>query len=323
MQKQLSILIPTFNTVCVPLVQTLAAQAECIEGLEWEIIVADDGSTDASCLSENEAIKEIRNCYFFINKINIGRAAIRNALGRKAHYSWLLFLDSDVEIPSAYFLDNYLVTIEAQSQSNGGLNGSQRRLNRSPFKPPLALNGGLIASSLSHDQKVAENLRYRYEKACEHKLRAEERAKHPYRSFRSTNFIVSKEVFERCKFDEALTTYGYEDVLFGKSLRENGVQILHIDNPIAYTEYEDNAAFLAKTEEAMRTLSSLYSTLDGYSPIISLCKTICRLHLQGLLVRLFEARKAAWRSNLLSVNPSLLLFKLYKLGYFLTVHTRP
>lgn len=46
MKKELSILIPTFNDICVDLVQALARQCESIQRLKYEIIVADDGSTN-------------------------------------------------------------------------------------------------------------------------------------------------------------------------------------------------------------------------------------------------------------------------------------
>ena len=43
---QLSILIPTYNDDCRELVASLQQQADNISGLEYEILVADDGSTD-------------------------------------------------------------------------------------------------------------------------------------------------------------------------------------------------------------------------------------------------------------------------------------
>lgn len=41
----LSILIPTYNDDCYELVQALALQAKALNLADWEIIVADDGST--------------------------------------------------------------------------------------------------------------------------------------------------------------------------------------------------------------------------------------------------------------------------------------
>jgi hypothetical protein len=41
-------------------------------------------------------------------------------------------------------------------------------------------------------------------------------------------------------FDERIRNYGYEDVLLGKRLKENKIDILHIDNPLILDNYESN-----------------------------------------------------------------------------------
>ena len=55
-QNALSILIPTYNYCCLSLVESLHAQATAQDGLSFEILVADDGSTDAATVSANRAI---------------------------------------------------------------------------------------------------------------------------------------------------------------------------------------------------------------------------------------------------------------------------
>ena len=58
MKRELSILIPTFNDVCNDVVKELQRQASQIEGLSYEIVVADDGSTDTEAMAANEAIAD-------------------------------------------------------------------------------------------------------------------------------------------------------------------------------------------------------------------------------------------------------------------------
>lgn len=53
MINSLSILIPTYNNVCFELVKTLQAQAALLSDFEYEILVADDGSTDLSTITGN------------------------------------------------------------------------------------------------------------------------------------------------------------------------------------------------------------------------------------------------------------------------------
>ena len=51
--NQLSILIPTYNKVCLELVKNLQAQASLLPYFEYEILVADDGSTDKTTVENN------------------------------------------------------------------------------------------------------------------------------------------------------------------------------------------------------------------------------------------------------------------------------
>ena len=56
-RKGLSILIPTYNNVCAELVRALQHQASAQEGLAFEVLVADDGSSHRATVKANrEAI---------------------------------------------------------------------------------------------------------------------------------------------------------------------------------------------------------------------------------------------------------------------------
>ena len=73
-------------------------QCEDIEGLRYEIIVADDGSTDKHTCHINKEILELENARYILRKENVGRAAIRNFLAKEASYEWLLFIDGDMTV---------------------------------------------------------------------------------------------------------------------------------------------------------------------------------------------------------------------------------
>ena len=79
----LSILIPTYNDECVTLVDDLRQQAEQ-SGIVFEILVGDDGSTDAEVIEKNRKICKWPHCHYLIQIQNIGRAAIRNFLAKEA-----------------------------------------------------------------------------------------------------------------------------------------------------------------------------------------------------------------------------------------------
>ena len=106
-KKELSILIPNYNNVCVELVAVLQQQAEAL-GIDYEILVADDASPKKNTILLNQPINELPHCRYIIKEANTGSAATRNYLGQQSQYHWLLFLDCDITIPDDHFLERYM-----------------------------------------------------------------------------------------------------------------------------------------------------------------------------------------------------------------------
>ena len=287
----LSILIPTYNDLCVNLVDELRQQAEQT-GIAFEILVADDGSTDTDIIRENSEITQWEHCHYLRQAENIGRAAIRNFLAKEAHYDWLLFIDSDMSMVRTDYLSEY-ISMEGADVIDGG----------------VAIGGDADA--------LKGNLRYRYEKAAEHEHTVEIRQQNPYRDFHTANFLIRRDLMLTHPFDERFRYYGYEDVLFGKQLRGDHIAITHIDNPMGFCTFESNPDFVAKTEEGLRTLRQFRDELRGYSRLITLVEGI-HLPIIISLIRCWHRLFGKWeRKNLCGSHPSLRLFSLYKLGYFL------
>lgn len=289
----LSVLIPTYNQVCLPLVcklQTLLVRA----AIDYEIIVADDGSTDAATIEANSPINELPCCAYIIRSENVGRAAIRNFLAQTARHSHLLFIDSDMTVIDDSFIERYLEHL-GESVVDGGV---------SIGGAPESLKG---------------NLRYLYETAEAPKHTHEERQKSPYQHLHTANLLIPRTLMLQYPFDERFRHYGYEDVLLGKSFHQHHVPIKHIDNPLGFCTFETNADFVAKTEEGLRTLHRFQEDLRGYSRLLTFVAGIHSplvLWLIRLWHRLFHR---AERHNLCSHRPSLLLFNIYRLGYYLTL----
>jgi hypothetical protein len=160
------------------------------------------------------------------------------------------------------------------------------------------------------------NLRYNYEKAAEHQHTAEKRLQQPYLDFHTANFMISRELMLRHPFDVRYRYYGYEDVAFGKSLKEGGIGILHIDNPLSFEVFETNDQFLQKTEEGLRTLYQFRAELADYSRLLQHVESLPH-PLLSLLRMLYRCFGKSIRSQLAGTHPSLFLFKIYKLGYYL------
>lgn len=292
--KAISILIPIYNSVCVKQVKELSAQAQQLN-VDYEIIVADDDSPLKDVVRGNEAINDMPNCQYIVKPTNTGSAATRNFLAAKSRYPWLLFIDCDVEISNPSFLYTYLLYID---------------------KDYDVINGGI---AVADNPLMNSNLRYIYEKAAEADHTAAKRQKQRYQEFRSTNFMIRRDVFLQNPFDERFTKSGYEDVLFGKHLKHSNAAILHIDNPVTMTEFETNPDYVLKTERNLRTLYQFRSDLRGYSRLLTLVSGIhisAILWLMRLWHRMFGAIE---RRNLCGSRPYLLVFKLYRLGYYLSL----
>ena len=186
--KQISILIPTNNGVCTQLVDDLHRQAEALS-LDYEILVADDGSDDFNVIEANRSINLLPHCQLLEQKPNRGRSAIRNFLARQARYPWLLFIDSDMVVCRNDFLKRYADTSDFQRVVDGGI---------------------VVNKTLPH------NLRSLYEKAAEGQHTADLRQRSPYQHLHTANLLVKRETLLRHPFDERFRHYGYEDVLLGK-----------------------------------------------------------------------------------------------------------
>ena len=289
----LSILIPSYNNVCVDQVKDLQKQAQRL-GIDYEIVVADDASPDKSSIQANEIINEWPHCRFIVKETNTGSAATRNFLAQNSQYRLMLFLDADIHIPNDCFLKNYL------QECHEGV-----------------VNGGI---SICSDDSLQSCLRYIYEKDAEPLHTAERRQQNKYQEFRSTNFVIDRESFQKCPFDERFTKSGYEDVLFGKHLKQKRIPVTHIDNPVVMRTFENNPDYITKMERNLRTLYQFREELKGYSRLLTLDKGIHIPVVKWLIRGWHRVFGPLERRNLCGPHPSLRLFKLYKIGYFLSLN---
>ena len=106
-KQELSVLIPTYNHVCVTLVKQLLPLLEAAT-VSYEVLVADDGSTDADTIAGNQVINQMAHCRYIVRQENAGRAAIRNFLVQEAKYAYVLFIDSDMTILNDQLIRRYL-----------------------------------------------------------------------------------------------------------------------------------------------------------------------------------------------------------------------
>lgn len=302
----LSILLPSYNNVCVSLVQALQRQADALWGkldkpFRYEIIVADDGSTDAACIDANRVIGDMLHCRYLRMEQNVGRAQIRNVLISESRGDYVLLIDSDLFLCD----DNYLYKY-ATSTADVVYGGTR-----------IGGEGLVMVDNEANTENLKGNLRYIYEKKAEPSHRAVFRQLRPNQEISVCNLYARRDIMEAHPFDSRFKAYGYEDVLFGKRLAESGIEVTHIDNPVLINEFEPNSVFVKKTEEAILTLCRFEQDLEGYSNLKTKVTTLGRYIPLSLFRLWHRIMKNKEKRNLTGSKPSLLLFKLYKLGFFL------
>jgi glycosyltransferase involved in cell wall biosynthesis len=290
--KMISILIPTYNYNVFPLVANLQKQCEVLK-IDYEILVFDDASKNKKKLEDNEKINLLENCSFQILEKNIGRSKIRNLLAEKAKYDWLLFLDADTFPSNSDFIAKYLAVFHERNS--------------------------VVFGGIKYPDNNSKNFTLRHKYGTQREsLPLYERLKNPYKSFITMGFAIKKEVFQKIKFNEKLTGYGYEDSVFGFELQKNNIPLLHIDNPVIHLNLENNDDFINKSELALQNLLNFYESGAIDDETVKILKTYLKLKKRNLIfgVRLFfSISKKYLLKNLNSPRPSLFLFDLYRLGY--------
>lgn len=291
----LSILIPIYNYNSYPLVQELHKQSlEC--NINFEILCQDDASNQIE--SENQKINSIENCNFSRNNLNLGRGKNINSLAEKAKFKWLLIMDCDTHPTKNNYIQNYISEIkDAEKVVFGGIEYQKE-------KP-------------ANDQL----LRWFYGIARE-SLSVEKRKTNPNGNALTSNILIQKSVFISNKFDESITKYGYEDLVFLSDLKKKGIAVKHIDNPTYHLGLETSQQFLEKTKTALENLkliTEITSLASSESKLLRVSILLKRLYLVSLISFVFKKTEQNIERNLLSQKPSLWLFDLYKLGYYCTI----
>lgn len=285
----LSVLIPTYNRECVLLADELSGQIEAC-GLDAEVVVLDDGSTNMNVLAENAAIDDIPHCRYVVSPKNQGIARSRNRLMDEAKGDFLLFLDSDVWPTNDTFLKKYLEAAEGSDVVVGGLD---YRRGEEAVANPLRLSYGISSEVRSVEQRVKE----------------------PYAAFISSSFLITRRVSEIVRFDETFDRYGHEDTLFGSALKDAGLSIKHIDNTVFHDVTDSAEQYLSKVRIAIQSLSMHAEQLRGHSRLLSLYYLLLKLRLTKPVYGIFQNFRGPMERHLLGKRPTVAVLSIYKISY--------
>ena len=297
----ISILIPTYNYNTLPLVEELHRQAVS-ESIEFEIIVADDGSPINENNEINSKINQITNCRFERNKVNLGRGQNRNSLIQKAKYDWILLMDCDTFPKEKNFIKTYIERVKTKDEK--------------------AIFGGIIY----YDEKPKDDemLRWIFGKSRE-EIPLPKRLANPFHYALISNILVQKEVLLSHPFDNAIFNYGYEDIVFILGLKREEIALGHIENPAYHLNLEKSAIFLEKFHSSLQNLKLVLDKniiTPEDTALTQIYVGLKRFHLVKIAAFGFGIFKNLYTKNLLSKNPSLFIFDVYRLGYFCQINSR-
>ena len=278
----LSILIPCYNFNVYKLVKDIYKQAKVLN-IKYEIICIEDGSSKTF---NNSKLKDLKNVYYLVNKNNIGRSKIRNLLAEKSKYNWLLFIDCDSEIVNKNYILKY---VNNTKKSNIIYYG--KTVNPTKYK------------------KNDNSLHWKYGKKVE--------SKRKIKVFSSHHFLIEKKIFNTIHFDNKIEKYGHEDTIFYYQLKQKKYKFKFIDNPLIHAGLEKNKNYIIKTEQSIKNLIELEQRYDlNEIKIVKISKILSYFYINYILIFIFSKLETFLYKNLISKNPSLILFQFYKLGFY-------
>lgn len=293
----ISILIPIYNRSVVTLVDRLYDQCSKL-GIPFEFLCYDDVSQE-KYKAKNRSIGQKMGISYIELSNNLGRAKIRNWLGKNARYEWLIFMDCDSGVDHATYVKKYVESIGKADLVYGGTSYQK--------KAPA----------------VKKRLHWKYGKNVEAES-IQIRRNSGFDSFRSNNFMISRDVFMEHLFDESIEGYGYEDILMAQEMKQMGKTILHIDNPLVHKGLENRDVFLKKTEKAIWNLSKMYSEGKLKTRLTRHYEKLVDWGLLPLIKFLDSKLIGSYFQNRLQIdNPSIFALQWFKLQLFVKFQNEP
>ncbi len=285
----ISILVPCFDYNAYPLISILEKQALMLK-IKFEIICIDDGSF-SSKNEINQKINLLTNSKFIESRKNRGRIKNRLLLAEKSQYEWLIFLDVDSLPIEENFLKNYVDQLNKGTVIFGGCK----------YKKPMNENHNLRYVFGVQREEIISNIRN----------------KKPYKYVLSRNFLCKRNILISALSSIKTISYG-NDYIFGSILKNMGVDIIHIDNPVLINNIDENQIFVKKTHHALDNLISSYNNKIIKKHSISILRAYIILDIllmKKIFVKLTDIFKNLLKRNLYKKNPNLFLFDVYRLNY--------
>jgi glycosyltransferase involved in cell wall biosynthesis len=219
-----SFVIPTFNNKAL-LRQTLEALNHQV-GFgrdDYEVIVADDGSTDRTGEFIQASGRNYNLCYLYLERnAESSRSRTRNAGWRRATGAIIVFIDSDIVVK-----EDYLQELNRCFSLNGTIMVTGPRLM---LDQPVSLEevaNRQIFKKYYFEKTRYERLEYRYFFYAIASYNANA-IRLPWTQIYGCNLVAPKTFLEQVGgFDENFQEWGLEDLELGYSLYQKGVKLVY------------------------------------------------------------------------------------------------
>ncbi len=260
---KISVIIPTYNRaeILKKCLEKLAQQ----QGVEFEVVVVDDGSTDdtkavVKSLISSGAIGESRLQYVWQKKSHQGVA--RNRGVGMAKGDIILFIGDDIFVEPEFLMKHHDRHAEYPDEN-------VVVLGFTTWDPTLRIN-----SYMRFLEDSGWQFGYRFLKP---KMIGRT---DPYKFFYTSNISLKKSFFEKEKFNEDFAFYGWEDIELGYRLwKRQDMKIYYEPQAIAYHHHEILPSDLA---EKMRNIGKSALHFQRLQPDIQ----VIPMGLKGLILRL-------------------------------------
>lgn len=219
----LSICITTHNNNLEALLNRLEEQCNLLD-VKTEICIA-DASFEPIIQEINATVAKAKgNCYSRF-PANTTQGQMKNALAQKAQYPYLLYINGGMYITHKKYLQNFVEVMQPGLIINGGVTA----IGTKP-KQEYYLHWQAIHNYYAHDADV--------------------RTQFPYFYLSTNNLLTPRGHFLQYPMPETHNPAKLQNYYF--ELKQKGVPIIHIDNPLSTNTFLTNKRFLATERVKLR-----------------------------------------------------------------------
>ncbi|MGL4404023.1 MAG: glycosyltransferase [Fusobacteriaceae bacterium] len=237
---ELSIIVPIYNVENY--LRECLDSLYKIEGIDYEIILVNDGSTDSSLQVVREYEKNDNSKTIVIDKENGGLSSARNAGLKRAKGEYISFIDSDDFIDNTLFQDFFH---QCQKEKLDVAVGNMRYYQEGKFSPPLFRSEVVKSGEVMNGKKFLDLI------MDKPKCFREEVVDDLYRR----DFLEENGLF----FKEEIL---HEDTLFTPSVYLKAEKVKYLDYPFYFYRQRVGGIMSEVTQKSIDSLSEICCILE-------------------------------------------------------------